>query len=76
MKRVYQSLRATQSKQMMINVDVSNSIFWNERSMINKAKELIKSFFIQNMTQKCKSIKASKRYLLSELERNDSVAKT
>ena len=57
MKGVYQSIRAAQGKQMVVNVDVSNSVFWNESSIMNIARELTKSNSMQDLAQKCKPVR-------------------
>ena len=51
MKGVYQSIRAAQGQQMVVNVDVSNAVFWNESSIMNISRELTGAGSMQLLIQ-------------------------
>lgn len=57
MKGVYQSVRAAQGKHMVVNVDVSNAVFWNESSIMNLARELTGARSPQDLVQKLQPIR-------------------
>lgn len=57
MKGVYQSIRAAHGGQMVVNVDVSNSVFWNESSIMNLAREVTKANSMQDLVQKLQPVK-------------------
>jgi eukaryotic translation initiation factor 2C len=57
MKGVYQSIRAAHGGQMVVNVDVSNAVFWNESSIMNLAREVTKANSMQDLVQKLQPVK-------------------
>lgn len=59
MKGVYQSMRAANGGRMVVNVDVSNAVFWLESSFTQIARELTRTQSVQQLIQACTPLKAS-----------------
>lgn len=57
MKGVYQSIRFGQGKCLVVNVDVSNSVFWNESPLMNVAMQVSGCKSFQELAQKAKKVK-------------------
>ena len=59
MKGVYQSIRAAHGKSMIVNVDVSNAVFWNETSIMNLCRDLVGARSMQDLVPRLQPFRPS-----------------
>ena len=57
MKGVYQSIRFGQGKRLVVNVDVSNAVFWSESPLMAVALQLTNCKSVVDLAQKSKNVK-------------------